>query len=603
MADTGKSKKELIEGLAHMRQRVAELEEADVKRREVEEALRESELRFSLIARATNDGLWDWDLKADKVNFSPRWKALLGCEEAEVGDSPDDWFGRLHEDDTERVRLEVTAHLEGRTPHLKSEQRFLHKDGSPRWMFVQAVAMRDGSGKATHLLGSLTDITESKMSEEQLRRGAFYDALTGLPNRAVFMDRLGRAVERVKRHGDYRFAVLFLDLDRFKIINDSLGHDIGDLLLAAVARRLEDCLRTSDTASRIGGDEFALLLDGLRDPSDAMRVSERILKSLREAFDLGGQEVFSSASIGIALGAATYEGPEGLLRDADTAMYRAKSQGRARHEIFDQNMHAQAVTRLKLESDLRRAIEHKEFAVHYQPIVALDPGCICGFEALVRWHHPERGMVSPADFIPVAEETGMIVSVDRQVLRQAAEQMQGWHQRFPKDPAIFLSVNFSRKHLGEPDLIDHVKGILKETGLDPETFRPEITESHIMEDMDHAVEILEQLRELHILMHMDDFGTGYSSLSHLVRFQVDTLKIDGSFVSNMDVRGENFEIVRMIVSLGRNLGMSVIAEGVETKQQLDQLRSLKCDHAQGYFFAKPANSETTEALIASNPTL
>ena len=602
MADDRKTEAELREELEEMRRQVAELEQSEAKRQEAEEALRESELRYSLVTSSTDEGLWDWNLETNKITFSDRWKSILGCGEQDIGDRPEEWLDRVHEEDVERLKREISAHREGYTPHLKSEHRMAHKDGTVRWMFAQGIAVRDDSGAATRIVGTLVDITEGKIAEERLRRGAFYDSLTALPNRAVFMDRLGRAMERAKRHGGRMFAVLFMDLDRFKIVNDSLGHVIGDELLSAVAKRAETCLRTSDTIARLGGDEFVLLLDGLRDPSDAMRVSERIQKALRTVFNLDGQEVFISASIGIALGTPRYERPEELLRDADIAMYRAKSLGRARHEIFDEGMHTQAVTRLKLENDLHRAIERREFRVHYQPIIALKDGKIFGFEALVRWWRPDIGLVSPAEFIPVAEETGMITAIDRWVLREACHHMHGWHTRFPKTPPLFISVNLSRKQLAEPDLVDQIQQTLRDTGLDPDTLRPEITESHIMEDMDAALAVLDKLRELHILMHMDDFGTGYSSLSHLVRFQVDTLKIDGSFVANMEVHGENFEIVRMIVTLGHNLGMRVIAEGVETKQQLSQLRKLRCDYAQGYLFAKPMDTESTEDLIASDPT-
>ena len=554
-----------------------------------------------LIASVSRDGFWDWDTQTEQIEYSLRWKTILGYGDDEIADQPDEWLSRIHPEDADHVRSQIEAHREGSTPLFQCEHRLLDKSGNYRWVLCRGLALRNGDKEAIRFAGTLTDVTESKLAEEQLRQGAFFDPLTGLPNRSVFADRLGRSVERAKRRGDYLFAVLFLDLDRFKVVNDSLGHAAGDELLVEVSERLKTCSRTTDTVARMGGDEFAILLEDIRDDSDALRVAERIQQSLREPVKLAQEEVFTSASVGICLSTKGYAESEDVLRDADNAMYRAKAKGKATHEIFDQDMHDRAVKRLKLEADLRRSIEREELVVHYQPIISLQTSRLASFEALVRWQRPGVGLVSPGDFIPIAEETGLIVDIDRWVLRQACIQLRGWQTKFPDMQHLSVSVNLSPKQLTRDDVVEYIERTLAETGLNPRNLRPEITESAIMENVDTATEILNRLRGLNILLHMDDFGTGYSSLGYLIRFHVDTLKIDGSFVSNMDVRGENFEIVRMIVALAHNLGMKVIAEGVETAEQLAQLRTLQCEFAQGYFFSRPVPADAAEAIIDADP--
>lgn len=435
-------------------------------------------------------------------------------------------------------------------------------------------------------------------SQERLAHQAFHDALTGLPNRTLLIRHLRRAVEHAKRDKTYSFAVLFLDLDRFKIINESLGHAIGDQLLIAISERLETCLRPGDTVARLGGDEFALLLDHIGDTSDAIRIANRIQKKLTLPFNLNGQDVFATTSIGIALSATGYDQPESLLRDADTAMHRAKALGGARHEVFDSRMHARAVELLQLETDLRRAIERQEFQLHYQPIVSLESETIIGFEALIRWQHPQRGLVSPMQFIPVAEETGLIIPIGRWVLREACRQMRIWQTQLPTHHRLTISVNLSGKQFAQPDLIDEIKRILGETGLDASSLRLEITESVIMQNAEVATDVLSQLRATGIQLHIDDFGTGYSSLSYLHRFPIDMLKIDRSFVSQIGVDGDNSEIVETIMTLARNLSINVIAEGVETVDQLAHLRKLQCEYGQGYLISKPLDKEAAGTLIA-----
>ncbi|MEH1971353.1 MAG: EAL domain-containing protein [Nostoc sp.] len=448
----------------------------------------------------------------------------------------------------------------------------------------------------------LNEITERKRVESQLLHLAFHDALTGLPNRVAFMNRLRHAINYSKRHSDYLFAVLFIDLDRFKVINDSLGHLNGDQLLLAIATRLEVCVRSIDTAARLGGDEFTILLEGIQDVSDAIKVAERIQQELALPFELDGQEVFTTASIGIALSSTVdYEHPEDLLRDADTAMYRAKVLGRARYELFNSDMYANALARLQLETDLRRAIEREEFRVYYQPIVSLISGSILGFEALLRWQHPERGLLNPADFIPLAEETGLIFSIGNWVLHEACRQMQAWRACHRSNLLEKISVNLSLKQFSQPDLIEQIEQILHLTGLDAGTLVLEITESVIVGNGDKATAAFLQLREMGIELSIDDFGTGYSSLGRLYNFPISVLKIDRSFISPMGTNSKNLEIIEIIVTLAHKLGVDVLAEGIETKEQLVLLRKLNCEYGQGHFFSVPLNSSAAETLIRENP--
>jgi diguanylate cyclase (GGDEF)-like protein/PAS domain S-box-containing protein len=567
--------------------------------KQAQEALKESEERYALAARGSNDGLWDWSLAADVVHFSPRWKSMLGYQEDQIGDRPEEWFDRIHDTDRERVKEEIAAHQKGLTPHFESEHRVLHKDGSFRWMLSRGVAVHDASGNTLRMAGSQTDITEGKVS----------DPLTGLPNRLLFIDRVGRLIKHTKRHKDQLFAVLFLDLDGFKMINDSMGHQIGDQLLLGVASRLEKCLRSSDTVARLGetftvarlgGDEFTVLLDDIKDPSDAKRAADRMMKALAPPFILGGKEVFTSVSIGIALSNSAYEQPEDILRDADTAMYRAKSQGKARYEVFDADMRASVMARLQLENDLRHALERGEFRNFYQPIVALVSGEIAGFEALLRWQHPTRGLLAPIEFIPVAEETGLIRELGWWNLREACRQISEWRAGVDAHSHLTMSVNLSAKQFLQPNLVEDIRKLLVELALPPKALKLEITESTVMADPTAAVEMLQQIKSLGIHLAIDDFGTGYSSLSYLHRFPLDTLKIDRSFISGMGDDGEGMEIARTILPMANNLQLDVVAEGVETIQQVAFLKKLQCKYGQGYYFSRPLSAEGTTALLAED---
>jgi diguanylate cyclase (GGDEF)-like protein len=502
-----------------------------------------------------------------------------------------------HKDDFVTAVAGLKSMLKRRSDFLQMEVRHQRRGGGQVWALWNVARFQDGRDDETYLILQLQDITERKQSEEQLRHDAFHDPLTGLPNRALFADHVKLTIARAKRHASRRFAVLFCDLDRFKVINDSLGHVAGDQLLVEVARRLESCLRQGDTVARVGGDEFTILLDDLTNDSEAVTVAERIQQEISAAIILTGREVFTTMSIGLAVGTGAYSDPEDILRDADTAMYRAKSLGKARHVVFDHSMHASAVNLLQIETDLRKALEREQFYLLYQPIVSLDNFRLCGFEALVRWHHPERGLVSPLDFIPIAEETGQIIQLGEWALEEACRQMREWQEKYPQASPFFMSVNLSAKQFNHTQLMAQVDNVLRKTGLNPRQLKLEITEGAVMENIDTATEMLRHLRDLGVQLAIDDFGTGYSSLSYLHRFPIDTLKIDRSFVTRMANNLENVEIVRTIVMLAQVLGMDVVAEGVETRDQLKLLRDLKCEYGQGYYFSRPSSPADAEKII------
>jgi predicted signal transduction protein with EAL and GGDEF domain len=455
--------------------------------------------------------------------------------------------------------------------------------------------------------------------QDKLIQEARQDPLTRLPNRTFFLDQLARRVTRAKRRPDYIFAVLFVDIDGFKIVNDSLGHFAGDQLIVQIAERLVSSVRREDlvscladvkgpvhqsgedTLARMGGDEFTILLDDIRNASDGIRVAERIRQILASPFLISGQKVSITASIGIAISATGYSTAEDILRDADTAMYRAKALGKSRYEICDPAMHARAMSRLKLETDLRRALDRDEFRIHYQPIVSLRDCRIIGFEALLRWQRPDFGLVMPGEFIPVAEETGQIQFIGLWVLREACRQMRAWTLQFPSDPPFTVAVNISAKQFAQPDLVSEVGDILRETCLDSRCLKLELTESVTMREVERAVRIFGELKRLGVRLCMDDFGTGYSSLSQLRRLPLDILKIDRSFVSEMEDSSESYAIVQTILSLGRSLGMEMVAEGVESANQVGLLKSLGCEYAQGYFFSKPIDQDgMVEVLLKSS---
>jgi diguanylate cyclase (GGDEF)-like protein/PAS domain S-box-containing protein len=552
------------------------------------EALRESEERYALSARGANDGLWVWDLGAGTVYYSDRWKEMLGFSKDEIGDSPEEWFSRVHPDDVAMLRADIDAHRHGATPSIEHEHRMRNKSGDYRWMLARGVAVRDAAGDATRVAGSQTDITERKLAIERLTHDAFHDALTGLPNRALFMDRLESLMERTRRRGSHQFAVLFLDLDRFKVVNDSLGHALGDMLLISVGERLRGLLRATDTVARLGGDEFTILLE-IKHLADAVRMAERIQHELRVPFRVGDNEIFTTASIGIALSATGYERPHDVLRDADIAMYRAKSRGRGIHEVFDKTMHERAVKLLKFETELRRSIERGELRVYYQPIVSLESAKVMGFEALLRWQRGDE-LVRADEIVPIAEETGLILSIGQWVLRESLRQLAEWPE------SLHMHVNLSAKQFLQPNLLEQVADALAESGVSAERLHLEVTESVVIDNAEAAARLLERLRATGVGISLDDFGTGYSSLSSLRQFPFDTLKIDRSFIStNGDHR--NDEIVRTICNLAQILGMDVTVEGLESADQVERMRALGIDHAQGFYFSPPVDAEKARAIL------
>jgi len=570
-------------------------------RARAERTLKRSEERLALAAEGANDGLWEWDLRTQEFFWSARWGAMLGSPAASGVGRIDEWTDRVHPEDIGTLKQALDAHLEGRTDHFRHEHRLLHQDGTYRQYLCRGVAVRGVGGRPSRIAGSLTDTTDHAVAQERLRSAGFLDPLTGLCNRAVFVEGLGRRLEELKERRGGWFAVLYLDLDRFKVVNDSLGHLVGDELLIAVSRRLESCLRPGDALARLGGDEFAILLNGLDEEQQANAIASRIQEALSTPFSIGGREVFTSASIGIAFGVDQYSTPDEIMRDADTAMYHAKSRGKARHELFDADMHARARNRLGLENDLRRAINGNDFEVHYQPIVSLKTGMCVGFESLVRWTRNGEA-ISPAVLVPVAEELGLIEPLGTWVLQEACRTFARWKRQFPRLPLECITVNASSRQLVQQNFFRAVEDVVHKTGLKPADLRIEITETALMDSPNLAAEVLRELRDFGVKIYLDDFGTGYSSLSHLHKLPVDALKIDRSFVRSL-LLPERPAIVESILSLARTLNTSVVAEGIETDVQARELQRLGCTHAQGFLFSKPLSRDAAEALLAAGQPL
>ncbi|MEM8672753.1 MAG: EAL domain-containing protein [Cyanobacteria bacterium P01_G01_bin.67] len=448
------------------------------------------------------------------------------------------------------------------------------------------------------------EINERQRVQQQLVYDALHDNLTGLPNQALLRERISFTIAHAKRNPGYMYGLLFIDLDRFKIINDSLGHLVGDRLLIAVSQLLQGCIRENDIVARLGGDEFVILLDGIQSLQDATSIGDRIQQKLRSPFELEGQSIFTSASMGIVFSSIEYSSADDLIRNADIAMYRAKDNGKGRYTVFDQTMYDETLRLVELENNLRLALERDEFIIHYQPIIALDNNSLVGFEALIRWQHPERGFISPVEFIPIAEDTGLILDIGEWLLKKACQQLQTWRQRFafiPQISSLKMSINLASQQLQEPDFINKLDQILLETGLNGNYLKLEITESALIEPEGNVQETLKQIRNRNIQLSIDDFGTGYSSLSYLRRFPIDNLKIDRSFIEQMNSDLENFEIVRLIITLAKTLGMDTISEGVETLQQLSQLKTLGCEFAQGYLFSRPLAPKAVESMLAEYP--
>ena len=573
----------------------------------------ERERLFHLITENAADMIAVVDAHGKRLYNSPAYEKILGYSPDELAATSS--IEQIHPDDRARV-LDAAqkAHLTGCGDRL--EYRIRHKDGSWRVLESTSSAIPGSDGKTEGLVIVNRDITDRKRAEALLEHRAFHDGLTSLPNRALFLDRLQRAISVSQRHSDFKFAVLLIDIDEFKMFNDSLGHATGDELLIQIARRLTACLRGADTVSRglngiaqyagdhtlarPGGDEFVVLAAELRDPSDAIRMSERIQERIHAPFALNGREVVISASIGIVFSGRSTTA-EDILRDAEIAMYRAKHAGKARCEVFDNAMQADAVNRLQLETDLRKALECNEFRVYYQPLVSLQDGRIVGFEALTRWQRP-HGIAMPSEFITVAGEMGLIVPMNRRLLSDACQQLRRWQSLFPSVVPLFMSINVTAREFEQPDVASHIRESLQQAGIDPGCIDLEITENIAMGDAVRSAVVLSELKTLGVRLSIDDFGTGYSSLARLQRFPVDTLKIDRSFISGLGADLESHEIVRIIVILAHSLGLKVVAEGIETQEQMDTLKQLGCELGQGYLFSRPGAAETIEELLVSRQT-
>ncbi len=552
----------------------------------MERQLKESEERYSLATQGSNDGLWDWNLETHEIYYSPRWWSMLGYPEDQVGHSQDDWFRRLHPADKEAVQKKLAEHVMGKSGHFESEYRILDAKGTYRWVLCRGLALRDAEGNAYRIAGSQTDVTDRKV----------YNPLTGLPNRILLMDRLERALKRTNGQPQHVFALLALDVDGLKMLNDSLGYLVADQLLVQISRRILACLSPQDTVAHCGNEDFVLLVEEAQDVRAAMNLATRLHRELERPFQIEGHTVYITANTGITLGTKNYGCPEELLRDATTALHRAKAAGKGRCEIFDGDMRSSAVARLKLEADLRRAFDQHEFRVHYQPIVCLKTGKLAGFEALVRWQRSDR-LMYPDEFLSLAESIDLIIPLEEWVLSESCVQAARWRQT--ADDSLTLNVNICPKHYSSPQLITELKDVLARSGLDARNLRLEITESTLMESTETISETLAEIENMNIQVHMDDFGTGYSSLSYLHRFPISTLKIDRSFVGNLGLNEETWKIVQAIVSLARNLDMDVIAEGIENLMQMRMLQSLGCEYGQGYYFSRPLDAADAGALLTA----
>jgi diguanylate cyclase (GGDEF)-like protein/PAS domain S-box-containing protein len=552
--------------------------------------------QYHLATRGDSEGLWDWNLASNRIHFSPRWISMVGCEEHEVGNTPEEWLQRVHPEDLSQVQREIHAHLAEGPCEFDLRHRMLHKDGTYRWMSCRGVVVRNEGGQAVRVMGSHSDVTADKVA----------DALTGLPNRLLFLDHLTRSIERAKRHQAFHFAVLLLDLDRPETLTEQLGPTAGDPLLTAAARRLETCLRAGDTpaslsrdhlVARLRGDEFAILLDGLKEVGDARVVADRVLAEILVPYTLGGREVFLRASIGIALSATGYTQAEDVLRDAATALHRAKLLGRARCEIFDTAIVKSVQAELELEADFKGALERREFLLFYQPIVSLASNQIVGFEALARWQHPVRGMILPLEFIPIAEKTGFIVPLGTWILREACLQLRAWKESLPISKDLWISVNLSSPQFRHPTLVEQIGEALRDVGLEAHCLMLELTEGVAMENPTAVKGLLMQLRVMGARVGLDDFGTGHSSLAYLHQFPADFLKLDRAFVRDMETRQDMRDIVGTVTALAQQLGLHVVAEGIENEEQLALVRSLQCEYAQGFLFSRPVDNERAADLL------
>ena len=559
--------------------------QAQLARSKADRAVRENEKRLSLAARGSRDGLWDWNLADGSLHLSARCASILGHKENEMRRDIKFWSSLIHPEDRGRVKADLGAHLKNHSAEFQSEYRIRNQSGDYQWVMSRGAALFSGDGKPMRVAGSLTDISAIKL----------IDPLTGLGNRKMLLDRLADAL-----HTGSRFSLLLLDLDGFKILNGSFGHAIGDAVLMGVGARLKAFVAGRNPSgvaiSRIGGDEFAILLEDCGAVESAS-VAAAILDHIPRPMPIQGFEIVLSASLGVVVDALPGSTAEDLLRDAGIAMYRAKERGKNRWELFEPGLRERAKTRMAMAQDLRRAVELKQLAVHYQPKVHLKTRAIVGFEALLRWHHPERGLMAPSEFIPLAEATGLILPIGDWILTEACRQLKIWQTKFPSDPPLSMNVNVSVKQLADADLVDRVRALLAETGIPPETLKLELTESSLMTDLESARDVLTSLQRLRVGLKLDDFGTGYSSLSHLRTLHFDSLKIDRSFIMRLLQDPDTHVIVEAIMNLARALDMSVVAEGIEREEQVDELIRMGCEVGQGFYFSRPVEAALAEQRL------
>lgn len=600
-------RKQLFAEGASSYMRVAELSGALVEstlfhaleRGRMRRAMDEVQERFALAVRGSNDGVWEWIIETGEMHFSRRWRELLGYGVDDLSNEADEWFSRVHPDDVHGLRSDLDAHLEGAKAYHEYEHRLRASDGSYRWVITRGVVQRDETARPVRMAGSLTDTSDFRLREQKLLEESRFDPLTNLPRREPFLERLRNAIDLSSEYDDYAFSVLVVDVDRFRWLADSIGHHAADKMLAVLAQRLDSCIRPGDTLSRYEGDKFAILLDNVDDLELGSQIAERIRATTDEPFDIDGQTVYATVSIGLTTSRRGYDEAQEVMNDAMAAANRAKERGHDHYAVFETKMRVDALSTLRLEVALRQAVEREEFELHYQPIVDLETAKLEGFEALVRWQHPRRGLVPPGEFIPLAEQTGLIVPLGRWVIREAVAQLVRWQQAFP-NAGLTMAVNLSGRQVADPRLLEDIQRTVSEHALAVGALKLELTESVLVENAEVVQRFLTTLRGSGVRIWVDDFGTGYSSLSYLHRFPVDGLKIDKAFVDGLDGSESSAAMVRTILSLADNLGVDVVAEGIEEPVQAAQLRALGCKTGQGFLFSRPVEAKAVQGLFDSN---